>query len=91
MAGCEYKYTRHSEAFGDAPLCARAEGGHVVLRSVAKQGHVMLCFTRRRRARVTWYSDSQAKQGHVGSDIRECKEAENGVRSTANQKMIPPQ
>ncbi|GCC34401.1 hypothetical protein chiPu_0012874 [Chiloscyllium punctatum] len=44
---------------------ARAEGGHVVLRSVAKQGHVMLCFTRWRRARVTWYAVSQAKRVHV--------------------------
>ncbi|GCC26041.1 hypothetical protein chiPu_0004455 [Chiloscyllium punctatum] len=54
----------------------------------AKQGHVVLCFT---REEVTWYSVSQAKQGHVGSDIQECKEAENGVRSTANQKIIPSQ
>ncbi|GCC40623.1 hypothetical protein chiPu_0024815, partial [Chiloscyllium punctatum] len=48
---------------------ARA-GGHVVLRSVAKQGHVMLCFTRRRRARVTWYSVSQAKTGSHGPPFR---------------------
>ncbi|XP_072431251.1 3-oxo-5-alpha-steroid 4-dehydrogenase 1 isoform X2 [Chiloscyllium punctatum] len=39
---------------------------------------------------VTWSSVSRAKQGHVGSAIRERQEAENGVRSTANQKIIPP-
>ncbi|GCC30393.1 hypothetical protein chiPu_0008844 [Chiloscyllium punctatum] len=55
--------------------------------SRAKQGHVVCCFTRKE---VTWYSVSRAKQGHVGSDIWERKEAENGVRSTANQKTIPP-
>ncbi|GCC40150.1 hypothetical protein chiPu_0024163 [Chiloscyllium punctatum] len=56
--------------------------------SRTKQGHVVRCFARKD---VTWYSVSRAKQGHVGSDIREHKEAENGVRSTANQKTIPPQ
>ncbi|GCC41670.1 hypothetical protein chiPu_0025842, partial [Chiloscyllium punctatum] len=62
----------------------------------------MHCFTRRRRAGksrgppfrgqngVTWYSVSRAKQGHVGSNIWERKEAENGVRLTSNQKIIPP-
>ncbi|GCC34910.1 hypothetical protein chiPu_0013387 [Chiloscyllium punctatum] len=56
--------------------------------SRAKQGHVVRCFA---REEVTWYSVSRAKQGHLGSDFRERKEAENGVRSTANQKTIPPQ
>ncbi|GCC48228.1 hypothetical protein chiPu_0032262, partial [Chiloscyllium punctatum] len=49
--------------------------------SRAKQGHMVHCFVRKE---VTWYSVSRAKQGHVGSHIRERKEAENGVRSTAN-------
>ncbi|GCC18572.1 hypothetical protein chiPu_0017982 [Chiloscyllium punctatum] len=45
----------------------------------------------RAQKEVTWCSVSRARQGHVGSDIRERKETENGVRSTANQKIIPPQ
>ncbi|GCC29921.1 hypothetical protein chiPu_0008365 [Chiloscyllium punctatum] len=47
---------------------ARAEGGHVVLRSVAKQGHVMLCFTRWRRAgrsRDALFHTPEACKGHV--------------------------
>ncbi|GCC20285.1 hypothetical protein chiPu_0018855 [Chiloscyllium punctatum] len=34
---------------------------------------------------------SRAERGHMGSDIREREKADNGVRSTANQKTIPPQ
>ncbi|GCC36040.1 hypothetical protein chiPu_0014531 [Chiloscyllium punctatum] len=55
-------------------------------------GHVTFCFAPRKRAKeVTRCSVSRAKEAHVGSDIRECEEVENGVRPTANEKIILPQ
>ncbi|GCC23841.1 hypothetical protein chiPu_0002239 [Chiloscyllium punctatum] len=67
--------------------CARGRRSRGAL-FCARGGHVVLCFV---REEVMWCSVSRAKEGHMGLDIREREEAENGVGSTANQKTIPPQ